>query len=75
MNVWNDIKSMLGTIAIIYCVLHLIIYDNTDKDIWIRSGVDLIIDYKTGLNYLYRDGALIPRLDVNGTQIVSFDKN
>lgn len=35
--------------------------DDTDQDGWHRSGVELIVDYGTGTEYLYKDGALIKR--------------
>lgn len=44
--------------------------DNTDKDKWNRSEITLITDYGTGVQYLYKDGALIPRLDGDGKIIV-----
>lgn len=40
--------------------------DETDESKWNRSGVVLITDYGTGVQYLYKDGALTPRLDKNG---------
>lgn len=44
--------------------------DDTDKDKWTRSNIELITDYGTGVQYLYKGGALIPRLDKDGKIIV-----
>ena len=34
-----------------------------------RSGMLVLTDYKTGCQYLYRGGAIVPRLDRNSKQI------
>lgn len=76
MEIYKQIKKDFG----IWCALILVIcflmdwnkysYDNTDsKALGERSGVSLIIDYRTGCNYLYRGGALIPRVDKNNDHI------
>jgi len=64
------IKICFFTIAfVLVCGFFDVLVDNTDKDGFNRSGVMLITDYGTGLQYLYRGGALIPRLDSNGDHI------
>lgn len=45
--------------------------DDTDKSMWTRSGVTLITDYGTGVQYLYKDGQLTPRLDRNGKVMIT----
>lgn len=72
MEVYNQIKSDVRWVVGIIIVLSVIFnfsnvaVDSTDKDGFNRSGVSLVTDYGTGLEYLYRGGSLIPRLDVNG---------
>lgn len=36
-----------------------------------RSGMSLLTDHETGCQYLYRSGAITPRMDGNGKQICS----
>ena len=43
--------------------------DDSDKSSWNHSGVDVITDAKTGLEYLSHGSALTPRLDADGNQI------
>jgi hypothetical protein len=44
--------------------------DDSDKDKNHRSGVKVITDYKTGLQYLESGrGGITPRLDANGKQV------
>lgn len=46
--------------------------DDTDEPGWFgkRSGVEPVIDHRTGCQYLRtRDGGITPRLDVDGRQI------
>jgi len=45
-----------------------VMINETDKDGFNRSGFRLLTDYETGLQYLYKGGTIIPRLDVNGKQ-------
>lgn len=40
-------------------------YDETDPPGG-RSGMDLLTDHGTGCQYLYRRGAITPRMDANG---------
>lgn len=43
--------------------------DDTDYSGFNRSGMSLHTDAKTGLQYLSKNGALIPRLNKNGQQM------
>lgn len=45
-------------------------YDDTDPPGG-RSGMDLLTDHGTGCQYLYRSGAITPRMDANGKQMCS----
>lgn len=40
--------------------------DDSDRDAWHRSGLRILTDHKTGVQYLSRGGALTPRLDGEG---------
>lgn len=45
--------------------------DDSDCDGWHRSGVAVVTDHRTGLQYLRSpDGGITPRLDATGKQIV-----
>jgi len=62
----------IGKLFLITLVIMLVMnffgyrVDSTDFSAWERSGMSLHTDAKTGLQYLSKDGALIPRLDKNG---------
>lgn len=44
--------------------------DDSDKGSWDRSGVGVVTDHKTGLQYLETwTGGLTPRLGVDGKQM------
>ena len=45
-------------------------YDDTDPPGG-RSGMALLTDHGTGCQYLYRSGAITPRMDATGKQICS----
>ena len=72
MKVYEKIKSDLATLIMIMFIIAGIMMvfdigvDDTDKDGKDRSGMSLHTDYKTGLQYLSKGSALIPRLDING---------
>ena len=75
MEVYKEIRKDIGRI-IVLVVLSSFVYnlfdiaiDDTDKDGFNRSGVHLITDYGTGMQYLYRGGALVERLDSNGNHM------
>jgi len=72
--VWGAILAIgeLYLIGIIlFCLMNLVGYgtDSTDFSAWKRSGMSLHTDAKTGLQYLYKNGSLIPRLDVKGNHM------
>ena len=75
MEVYNQIKADLGKLILaiffVYFIIGVFDYgtDDTDKDGFNRSNMELLTDYGTGLQYLYRNGALIPRVDKNGNHI------
>lgn len=46
-----------------------LITDDSDKDFWHRSGLQINTDYKTGYQYLSKFGGLTPRLDANGNHM------
>ena len=47
---------------------YLTSHDDTDPPNG-RSGMTLLIDHGTGCQYLYRSGAMVPRMDKNSKQI------
>ena len=75
MEVYNEIKKDLGFFIFAIVLIGAILngfglsLDDSDKNGWTRSGVSVITDYKTGLQYLSRGGAMIPRVDINGKHI------
>ncbi len=76
MELYKQIKKDISWGCLIMIIIYALMdwnkysYDNTDsKALGERSGVSLIIDYRTGCNYLYRGGALIPRVDKNNDHI------
>ncbi len=75
MEVYKEIKKdLMLLIALIWASYFIvgafdISLDTTDKDGFNRSNMELLIDNLTGLHYLSKSGALIPRLDSNGVQI------
>ncbi len=72
MEVYEKIKSDIGFLIIFMFIIAGVTMvfdigvDDTDKSGSNRSGMSLHTDYKTGLQYLSKSGALIPRLDING---------
>ena len=72
MEVYSQIKKDLGSLLIAVYIVSVLLsifdygVDDTDKDGFNRSGVELITDYGTGLQYLYKSGAMIKRVDENG---------
>ena len=67
METYNQIKKDIGFLIVFVFIFTVITnsldfgVDDTDKNGWNRSGVTLITDYGTGVQYLYRDGAIIRR--------------
>lgn len=72
----NSFASLAVMVIITVFIAWLIIslaswmqpYDDTDLPGG-RSGMDLLTDHRTGCQYLYRRGAITPRMDANGKQI------
>jgi hypothetical protein len=69
------ISKMPFTVLAIVAVVLLVNYtgygvDDSDRDGWHRSGVSVITDHKTGLQYLSTwTGGITPRLAPDGTQL------
>ena len=80
MEVWKEIKRMFLWGIVVYFMLTTGInylnigVDDTDLNGQNRSGVTLITDHGTGMQYLYRGGALIPRVDRDGKHVHVGDK-
>ena len=67
MKLYKEIKKDIGLI-ILFALLFILIknqfdfgLDDSDLDGWNRSGFEILKDYKTGKEYLYRDGIIINR--------------
>lgn len=61
------VVAMLGVVLLFYSV-YATPYDDTDPPGG-RSGMDLLTDHRTGCQYLYRRGAITPRMGRDGRQI------
>ena len=67
MNLYREIKNDIGVIILIILIIMLVRnqfdfgLDDSDLDGWNRSGFEILKDYKTGKEYLYRDGIIINR--------------
>ena len=67
MNLYREIKNDISVIILIILIIMLIRnqfdfgLDDSDLDGWNRSGFEILKDYKTGKEYLYRDGIIINR--------------
>ena len=67
MNLYREIKNDIGAIILIILIVMLVRnqfdfgLDDSDLDGWNRSGFEILKDYKTGKEYLYRDGIIINR--------------
>lgn len=61
--------AILGVFLLVYS-RPMTPYNDTDLP-GNRSGMDLLTDHGTGCQYLYRRGAITPRMDANGKQICS----
>lgn len=66
-------KALFAVICAVCLGLGLYIVtptDDSDGGVWSRSGVNVIMDHKTGCQYLQRMfSGMTPRLDGNGKQI------
>ena len=67
MNLYREIKNDISIIILIILIVMLVKnqfnfgLDDSDLDGWNRSGFEILKDYKTGKEYLYRDGIIINR--------------
>lgn len=67
MNLYREIKNDISLIIVIILIIMLVRnqfdfgLDDSDLDGWNRSGFEILKDYKTGKEYLYRDGIIINR--------------
>ena len=67
MNLYREIKNDISVIILIILIVMLVRnqfdfgLDDSDLDGWNRSGFEVLKDYKTGKEYLYRDGIIINR--------------
>lgn len=68
----NGYIGLAGFVALVgVCLLfvgYITPHDDTDPPDG-RSGMTLLIDHGTGCQYLYRSGAITPRMDKSGRQI------
>ena len=71
MNLYRGIKNDISVIILIILIIMLVRnqfdfgLDDSDLDGWNRSGFEILKDYKTGKEYLYRDGIIINREIIN----------
>lgn len=67
MNLYREIKNDISVIILIILIIMLVRnqfdfgLDDSDLGGWNRSGFEILKDYKTGKEYLYRDGIIINR--------------
>ena len=67
MKLYRGIKNDISVIILIILIIILVRnqfdfgLDDSDLDGWNRSGFEILKDYKTGKEYLYRDGIIINR--------------
>ena len=67
MNLYREIKNDISVIVLIILIVMLVRnqfdfgLDDSDLNGWNRSGFEILKDYKTGKEYLYRDGIIINR--------------
>ena len=67
MNLYREIKNDISLIILIILIVMLVRnqfdfgLDDSDLDGWNRSSFEILKDYKTGKEYLYRDGIIINR--------------
>lgn len=45
--------------------------DDSDVSAWNRSGMQVLTDHRTGVQYLYKSGSLIVRRDAEGNVITA----
>ena len=67
MNLYRGIKNDISVIILIILIIMLVRnqfdfgLDDSVLDGWNMSGFEILKDYKTGKEYLYRDGIIINR--------------
>lgn len=67
MNLYREIKNDIIIITLIILIIMFVRnqfnfgLDDSDLDGWNRSGFEVLKDYKTGKEYLYRNGIIINR--------------
>ena len=67
MNLYRGIKNDISVIILIILIIMLVRnqfdfgLDDSDLDGWNRSSFEILKDYKTGKEYLYKDGIIINR--------------
>lgn len=67
MNLYREIKNDISIIILIILIVVLVRnqfdfgLDDSDLDGWNRSSFEILKDYKTGKEYLYKDGIIINR--------------
>ena len=67
MNLYREIKNDISVIILIILIVMFVRnqfdfgLDDSDLDGWNRSGFEILKDYKTGKEYLYRDSIIINR--------------
>ncbi len=67
MNLYREIKNDISVIILIILIIMLVRnqfdfgLDDSDLDGWNRSSFEILKDYKTGKEYLYKDGIIINR--------------
>ena len=66
-ELWMWLMALLVGAMVTSCIFaHWDVFiDDTDKDGWHRSGFQLLTDYGTGKQYLYKSGVIIPREVLN----------
>ena len=67
MNLYREIKNDISVLILIILIIMLVRnqfdfgLDDSDLDGWNRSSFEILKDYKTGKEYLYKDGIIINR--------------
>ena len=67
MQVYNQIKKDISFLCVLFFIVYFIVgifnigIDDTDKDGFNRSGFELMTDYGTGKQYLYKNGYFTER--------------
>jgi hypothetical protein len=59
-----------AAVCILQCLPYLSPINGTDKDFWHRSGVEIVTDYRTGVQYLKTASGITPRIDRDGVPVL-----